>query len=369
MMREAEWVVENRAQSESVGVILLVGIVVISVATVGAFALSDIDSDERNFDATVEVTTDRITIAHGGGDPVPFSDLLLVLRVDGTTTRITPNDSELVNGDDDELFEPGERWVTDTVSYSTDELVTVRLFDVDTQLTKDTLYPNTAVATGTTGPAPTDTATPTDSTAPSVTVNAPDGGELFAGGDTTTVAWAASDADSGVSSVDIAYSTDGGANWTAVVANTDDDGSDEWAIPEINTTDARVRVTAIDNAGTTASDRSNSTFTIDSEPPMATLEQASQTGNRIVVRWNASDNYVSEGATVVIELQSEDTGMIYTEKRSITTNTTNETTFKKPDQGTYEVVVIVTDAVAQSDSDTGTITYSGPSGGGGSPKP
>lgn len=179
MMREAEWVVENRAQSESVGVILLVGIVVISVATVGAFALSDIDSDERNFDATVEVTTDRITIVHGGGDPVPLSDLLLVLRIDGTTTRTKPNDSELVGGDSDELFEPGERWVTDTVSYSTDELVTVRLFDVDTQLAKDTRYPNTAVATGTTGPAPTDTATPTDSTAPSVTVNAPDGGELF----------------------------------------------------------------------------------------------------------------------------------------------------------------------------------------------
>jgi len=132
----------ERAQSESIGVILLVGVVVISVATVGAFALSNIDSDQRDFDATIEVTTDSITIAHAGGDPVPFSELLIVVRVDGNTTRIRPEASDLETGDSDELFEPGERWVNDSVPYSTDELVTVRLFDANTQLSEETQYPN-----------------------------------------------------------------------------------------------------------------------------------------------------------------------------------------------------------------------------------
>lgn len=74
----------DRAQSETVGVVLLVGVVVITVSTAGAFALSDVDSDIRDFDGRIEVTTDSITIAHAGGDPIAFSDLLLVF---GSTER------------------------------------------------------------------------------------------------------------------------------------------------------------------------------------------------------------------------------------------------------------------------------------------
>ena len=63
-----------RAQSESIGVILLVGVVVVSVSTVGAYALSDIENDRVHVDATIEMTEDQVTAGHAGEQPAPHSD-------------------------------------------------------------------------------------------------------------------------------------------------------------------------------------------------------------------------------------------------------------------------------------------------------
>jgi FlgD Ig-like domain/Ser-Thr-rich glycosyl-phosphatidyl-inositol-anchored membrane family len=103
------------------------------------------------------------------------------------------------------------------------------------------------------------TATFADVTAPTVTVTAPNGGELWLVGTSHSITWTASD-NVGVTSVDIAWSTDGGATYPNViatgVANT---GSYSWS-PTIATASARVRVTAHDAASNSTADASNANF-------------------------------------------------------------------------------------------------------------
>jgi Bacterial Ig domain len=107
-----------------------------------------------------------------------------------------------------------------------------------------------------------------DTMAPTVTVNSPNGGETWQAGTTQTISWTASD-DVGVTSVDLGYSTNGGANYTAIATGVANTGSYLWLVPNTPTSNARVRVTAHDAAGNTGSDSSDSNFTI--SPPTVTL--------------------------------------------------------------------------------------------------
>jgi hypothetical protein len=99
---------------------------------------------------------------------------------------------------------------------------------------------------------------------PEVTLTSPNGGEVWMGGakDNHPITWTATD-NAGVTAVDLAWSSDGGATYPNViatgVANT---GSYDWAVPTWQTTTARVRVTAHDAAGNTASDNSDANFEI-----------------------------------------------------------------------------------------------------------
>jgi hypothetical protein len=104
---------------------------------------------------------------------------------------------------------------------------------------------------------------PIDNTPPSVALLAPvSGAEVFVGGRTTSITWSASDA-AGVPAIDLAYSTDGGATFPNTIAtglaNT---GSYGWTVPAIYSAAARVRVTAHDANGNTASSMSAASFVI-----------------------------------------------------------------------------------------------------------
>jgi hypothetical protein len=103
---------------------------------------------------------------------------------------------------------------------------------------------------------------PIDNQAPSVTVNIPNGGEVFSVGQAVKIDWSATD-NSGVANVDLAYSTDGGATYPNVIAtgiaNT---GSYIWNAPNTPTNMARVQVTAHDVACSSSSDASDNNFTI-----------------------------------------------------------------------------------------------------------
>ncbi len=101
-----------------------------------------------------------------------------------------------------------------------------------------------------------------DNTPPAVTVTAPNGGETWVVGTSHAVTWTASD-NAGVASVDLAYSTDGGATYpNAIATGLANTGSYAWTIPATLSTQVRVRATAHDTAGNTASDASDADFTI-----------------------------------------------------------------------------------------------------------
>ena len=147
------------------------------------------------------------------------------------------------------------------------------------------------------GPAPADT------TAPTVTLLSPNGGETWYGGDSATVAWTAAD-DVGVVSVDLQWSVDPrGWSWNSLASGLPNSGRHHWYIPPTSSTTARVRVTAWDAAGNSRTDPSNGTLTLvrksrpgESVTPVVTVLQPNggevwRSGETRVVSWSARDNY------------------------------------------------------------------------------
>lgn len=130
----------SRAQSSTIGVILLTAVVVITVGSAGVFVFSGIGGDDTvRADLVVIQTNESLTIEHNGGEAVPFSEVIIV--VEGNE-RLRPavNRSGLTRGDDDELFEPGERWVWNR-SFDPDVAWTVRAFGGGSQLPVQRYFP------------------------------------------------------------------------------------------------------------------------------------------------------------------------------------------------------------------------------------
>lgn len=85
-----------------------------------------------------------------------------------------------------------------------------------------------------------------DTSGPSAHVVSPDGGELLVAGTSHDVHWAATD-DVDVTSVDLAYSTDGGLSYPyPITAGESNDGHFDWTIPATLAGDVRVQVVASD---------------------------------------------------------------------------------------------------------------------------
>jgi len=102
-----------------------------------------------------------------------------------------------------------------------------------------------------------------DVTAPAVSVSSPDGGESWKAGSSHAITWTATDA-VGVTSVDLAWSSDGGATFpNALASGIANSGSWSWTVPNVPTGTARVRVLARDAAGNLGRDSSAANFTID----------------------------------------------------------------------------------------------------------
>jgi len=100
-----------------------------------------------------------------------------------------------------------------------------------------------------------------DKTPPSVTVNTPNGGEEWKVGK-HDITWTATDNISGVASISLFYSTDGGNNWKSIKENEANDGIYTWTILNSLSTTCRVKVIGFDNAGNEGFDQSDANFAI-----------------------------------------------------------------------------------------------------------
>lgn len=105
----------------------------------------------------------------------------------------------------------------------------------------------------------------TPTTPPAVAVTAPNGGETFTAGSTTTITWTSSSSDFVLTSHDIHLSTDGGITFPAAIATglPGTATSATWSIPNsLGTIQGRIRVTAIEASGNAGLDASNADFTV-----------------------------------------------------------------------------------------------------------
>ncbi|HVP38281.1 MAG TPA: S8 family serine peptidase, partial [Candidatus Saccharimonadales bacterium] len=126
-----------------------------------------------------------------------------------------------------------------------------------------------------------------DHVAPSVAVTAPVGGENWVVGTSYNVTWTATDAN-GVDSVALDYSVDNGAHWIPVAANLTNSGTYSWPVPPPSTTQALVRVTAIDVFQNRGSGQSPSTFNIRTPVPVQLSEVVAAPEHGYVdVSWSA----------------------------------------------------------------------------------
>ena len=82
---------DERAQSELVGTIVLVALVVIGMTSLGVLGLSQFTAKSTHHGTllTLEptVTAQNVTLVDAGGDPVATSDLEIILRGPGGVTR------------------------------------------------------------------------------------------------------------------------------------------------------------------------------------------------------------------------------------------------------------------------------------------
>jgi len=98
--------------------------------------------------------------------------------------------------------------------------------------------------------------TPEDSTPPYVRVIKPSGGENLTAGEFYTIEWSAYDDESGVSRVDIYYSTDGGVNYTLIADNLLNTGEYQWIVPQANSDNCRIKIVAYNGGGLSAENES-----------------------------------------------------------------------------------------------------------------
>lgn len=106
----------DRAQSEVVGNILLVGTIVLVMSTLGLAIVGGIGGDERTLadvDADAAVGTSRTTITHNGGDAVAADDLRVLVGVNGSAPVDRTRNDSASEGIGDARFDPGDRWAYD----------------------------------------------------------------------------------------------------------------------------------------------------------------------------------------------------------------------------------------------------------------
>lgn len=103
----------DRGQSETVGVVILVGVVVLTVSTAGWFVATHYLDQARAHptfaDADVNATEDTLVVTHRGGERLPEAGVTVIVRSGAGTVRYDmASDPIDRSGDGDGTFEPGE---------------------------------------------------------------------------------------------------------------------------------------------------------------------------------------------------------------------------------------------------------------------
>lgn len=182
-----------------------------------------------------------------------------------------------------------------------------------------------------------------DSIAPTVVVGAPNGGETWYIGNTYDITWIASDA-SGVDSVEVLYSIDGGNQYVQVASGLLNDGQYSWTVPDTPSDQAIVKVIAYDPGPLAGADSSDWAFSIVADttgPAVSVLvPNGSETwyvGSDYEISWTAWDE---TGVDSVSIYYSIDNGKNYS---LIASGEPNDSSYvwTVPDEPTHKALVKV----------------------------
>ena len=132
------------------------------------------------------------------------------------------------------------------------------------------------------------------STLKTITVVAPNGGEELSPGATFNIKWNSTNV---TDPVRIRYSTNNGSSYTIIADSTTNDGSYEWKVPTVNSSQCLVRINAVNVSGSPY-DESNSTFTIGTPTPVNTIRITSPNGGEVLtggtthnITWSSSTKF------------------------------------------------------------------------------
>ena len=102
-----------RAQSEVVGVALLIGVFAVFAMLVGTAVIGNVTdqvSDEPLVDLNASATTENLTLTHGGGDALEGTDVTILLRQGDSENVHELTQFDEIQGRDTARFAAGERW-------------------------------------------------------------------------------------------------------------------------------------------------------------------------------------------------------------------------------------------------------------------
>ncbi|MDD3803375.1 MAG: hypothetical protein PHW02_03180, partial [bacterium] len=146
----------------------------------------------------------------------------------------------------------------------------------------------------------------------SLTVISPNGGETLTAGNLQPIHWISSGT---VANVNIEYSTNNGSTWTSIVSNTPNDGVHVWTLPNSPSAQYLVRVT--NSADASASDVSNSNFTVESSVITIVSPNGGESlriGETYPIHWKWLGNfsrikidYSNDGGTTWFAIAANDT--------------------------------------------------------------
>ena len=121
-----------------------------------------------------------------------------------------------------------------------------------------------------------------------ITVKSPNGGEIWQAGTTQVINWSST----GVTAVNIDFTTNNGNDWNAVVANIPSTGYYSWTqVPNTPSTNCRIRITDAVNGFPV--NQSTSTFTIAPPPEITVLSpnggETLQAGSNTNISWTSTN--------------------------------------------------------------------------------
>jgi len=124
-----------------------------------------------------------------------------------------------------------------------------------------------------------------------LTLTAPNGGETWQALSSHNITWTSTGT---IANVKLEYSTNGGSNWTTIIASTPNGGSYSWTVANAPSTTCRVRVSEASTGN--PSDTSDANFTI-SAPPAETVSTPTTPTGAASPQATLPYNYTSGGST------------------------------------------------------------------------